>query len=812
MGALLRDLRFAGRVLAKSPGYTAVALLTLALGIGANTAIFSTVHAVLLRDLPYAAPERLVVLSETQPKFDEISVAYPNYVDYRARNTTFAEMGAFRYDSLNLTGKGEPERLSVRMFSQTVLPTLGVEPLLGRNFLPEEDAPRGPRAVILSHGFWSRRFAADSTLVGRTITLDGAEWTVVGVMAPEFRFYTATDAIVPLGIKADDANYKSRGSHPGITVVGRLKDGVTLAEARADLRGVGDALAEVDPVNYDPTRPKLQPLHEDLAEDYREGLLMLFGAVLFVLLIAAANVANLMLARAMTRQKEMRIRAALGAGRWRLMRQLLVESALLGLVGGALGLLVALWGVDLLAAAAPKAVEQLGPIEIDGAALGYTLAVALGTGILFGLVPAFYASRQDLAQALKDADHRATAGSNHLRMRDLLVVLEVALALVLLVGAGLSIRGFVGLQRIDTGFRPDNLLTMEVALPATRYRASRDIRGFWTEVQRRVAAVPGVESVSVSAGLPFAGAPESSFHLMGEPRGTGNARMAVAYFTDRNYIETMQIPLRAGRTFGAQDTHETPPVLLVDEELAARFFPGQSPVGQRLQDGMSEKGEVEIAGVVGHVTHYGLGVPPRTPYQMYYVYSQLPEAAQVQVGSNMTLVVRTAAAPQGLAAQVRAAVTAVDPEQPVFEVTTIEEYVDRSLAPRRFMTALLAAFAGLALVLAAVGLYAVMANSVAQRTHELGVRVALGAQPRDVVRLVVRQGLVLVGVGVALGVAGALALTQMMTSLLPAVVGPSDPLTFAGVAALLVAVGLLATYIPARRATRIDPMVAMRQE
>lgn len=811
MSALLADLRFAARMLAKSPGYTFVAVFTLALGIGANTAIFSTVNAVLLRPLPYEEPDRLIVLTETQPKFEEMSVAYLNYVDYRGKNSTFVEMGAFNFGSVNITGKGEPERLNARQFSRTVLPTLGVEPLLGRNFLPEEDAPRGPKSVILCHGFWQRRFAGDQEIVGRTITLDGSEWTVVGVMPPDFRFYGTYDVIIPIGLRADDPNYQSRGSHPGINVVGRMKPGVTIEQASADLRAVGDELGRLYEQVGD-TRARIQDLHEDLVEDYREGLLLLYGAVMFVLLITAANVANLMLARSMTRHKEMRVRAALGAGRWRLIRQLLVESSLLALVGGALGLLFALWGVDLLSAARPQAIELLGPISIDPPVLAYTLAVALGTGLLFGLVPAIYASRPDLGQALKDADNRTTAGGSHLRIRNLLVVVEVALALVLLVGAGLAIRSFARLAEVDTGFKQGDLLTMEVSLPAARYRTAADVRRFWTEVERRVAAVPGVESVAVAGGLPFAGASESSFQLAGEERNLANTKMAVAYFVGPNYLETMQIPLHAGRTFGPQDTHETPVKMIIDKALADKFFPGQNPVGQCLQEGMTDGLCLEVIGVVGHVAHYGLEGPQRTPYQMYYQWSQLPDQTAAALGSNLTLVVRTRGEPLSLSGPVRAALAEVDPEQPVFAVKTLEQYIDDSVAGRRFTISLLSVFAGLALVLAAVGLYAVMANSVAQRTHELGVRMALGAQPRNVVWLVVRHGLLLVGVGAAFGVAGAVALAQLMSSALTQEGGANDPLTIAGVTLLLVAVGVLATYIPARRATRIDPMVALRQE
>lgn len=812
MQPLLRDLRYAARVLARSPGFALVAVLTLALGIGANTAIFSTIHAVLLRPLPYADPHELILLSETQPKFERMSVAYLNWIDYRDRNATFESMGAFRYASMNLTGKGEPERLAVRQFAHTVLPTLGVSPLHGRNFLPEEDAPRGPRAVILSHGFWTRRFAADPDIVDQTITLDGQAWTVVGVMPPEFRFYRPGDIIIPLGAEADARNFQSRGSHPGIYVVGRLKDGVTLEQARADLLAVGDGLAAESPDGYGVTRPRLVDLHTDLSEDYRDGLLLLFGAVICVLLIAAANVANLMLARAMTRQKEMRIRAALGSGRWRLIRQLLVESALIGALGGALGLLLALWGVDLLTAARPEAIDQLGPITIDATVLGYTLLVALATSLLFGLVPAIYASRQDLSQALKDADHHATASGRQLRIRDALIVVEVALALMLLVGAGLAMRSLMHLQSVDTGFKPDNLLTVEVALPTARYKTAAEMRRFWTELERRVAAVPGVVSVASSAGLPFAGASESSFQPLGEVRSVENTRMAVAYFVGPGYIETLGVPLLAGRTFGPQDAADTPPGLIIDQALADKFFPGVDPIGQHLQDGMSEQHTAEVVGVVGHVKHYGLAGPQPAPYQMYYAYPQLPEDAQRQIVPNLTLIARTQVDPHSLAAQVRAAVTAIDPEQPIFAVSTMTEYIDVSLSGRRFTSTLLGVFAGLALVLAAVGLYAIMANAVTQRTHELGVRMALGARPRAVVGLVVRQGMLLVGAGVVLGTLGALGLTRLMTTLLSDEISPNDPATYVGVSMLLVIVGLLATLLPARRAVRIDPMLAMRHE
>ncbi len=817
MHALLRDVRFALRMLFKSPGYTLVAILTLALGIGANAAIFSAVNLVLLRPLPFTDADRLIMVLETKPEMERMAVPYFNYLDYdTAAVPSLDGLAAMGLHAMTLTGKGDPEKEQVQMQSHDFLPLLGVQPALGRNFLPEEDAPRGARAVILSHGLWTRRFAADPEVLGREITLDGNEWTVVGVMAAEHRTFYNAELFIPLGARADEASFTDRAARPEIYMFARMKPGVTIDRARADLRTIGDGLGQRYPEQVGNSRPLVLDMQEELRQDFRVQLLVLLGAVSCVLLIAAANVANLMLERAMARQREMGIRAALGAGRWRLIRQLLVEAGLLALAGGALGLLIALWSVDVMTAARPghPTFNMLGPITVDANVLTYSLVIALATGLLFGLVPALFASRQDLGQALKHADHHVSAGGGHLRARNLLVIGEVALAMTLAIGATLAIRGLMQLQRIEPGFDPHNVLASAISLSPDRFDSPAKVRQFWTEVQRRVAAIPGVVSVSTSTGAPNYLGTYNVFYASGAARTPENSNTALIYRTDVGFIETLKIPLLAGRTFGPQDTVGSPPVVLINQHLAEKFFPGQDPIGQHLQDVLSKQASVEVIGVVGHIKHDGQGAPDRTPYQLYYAYQQLPMESQadMSLGQTMILVARTAGDPQELAAQLRSAVTGVDPLEPMWGITTLEAAMDVSLQPRRFAAALLAVFAALALVLAAIGLYAVMASNVARRTHELGVRMALGAQPRDLVALVVRQGMTLVGIGVALGLFGAWGLARLMTSLLTPEIGATDPPTYLGVTLFLVTVGLLATYIPARRATRIDPMVALRHE
>ncbi|MDC0667374.1 ABC transporter permease [Nannocystis radixulma] len=819
MSAVLRDIRFALRMLVKSRGYSVVAILTLALAIGANTAIFSAVNALLLRPLPYPDPEQLVMVRENKPEFDELTLSYQNYLDYRAGTSSFSTFAGMGLHTMNLTGDGEPERLFIQMLSHDFLPMLGVEPVLGRNFLPEEDAPGGARVIVLNHGFWTRRFAADPEIIGRKIRLDGGEWTVIGVLPAEFRQFLFPQIVgfIPLASRADEPVFRDRASRIYLHGFARLKPGVTLAQARADLQAIGDELGRRFPEEVGGSRPEVVPLHHAFVKDVRVILLLLFGAVGCVLLIAAANVGNLTLERAIGRQRELGIRAALGAGRWRLIRQMLVESSLLALAGGALGLLFALWGVDVITANLPGLIvghNMRGPIELDTTVLVFTTVVALGTGLLFGLVPALFASCQDLAQVLKNADHHASAGGSHLRARNLLVIVEVALALMLALAATQSARKLAELNRLDPGFDFSNLLFAVTALSPERYPTSPQLVQFWAEAERRVRAIPGVLSVTTSSGAPGHYASWHNFYPLGAARTPENEHVALVYRSSLGFFETLKIPLLAGRTCGPQDGPGTPPVVLVGRQLADKLFPGQDPVGQRLQDSLSKQPSVEIIGVVGDFKHNGLGMAELTPYQMHYCFPQLPLESQQDpmMGNWMHLLVRTEGDPTALVAQVQAAAREVDPMERSWGVSTIESVMVGSLSPRLFTAKLLGVFAAIALMLAAMGLYAVMANTVAQRTHELGVRVALGAQPHAIVALVVRQGIRLVVVGLALGLLGAFALTSVMSTLLTEAVGAVDLPTYLGVSLLLVIVGLLATYLPARRATRIDPMVALRHE
>lgn len=816
MAALLRDLRFALRMLLRTPGYTLAAVLTLALAIGANTAIFSSVNAVLLRPLPYPAAEQLVVGLETKPEFERLPLPYPNYLDYRAGQSSFSTFAAMSIQAVTLTGKGEPEKMLVESYTHDFLPMMGAQPLLGRNFLPEEDAPGGPRVVLLSHGLWTRRYAADPAILGQRITLDGAEHTVIGVMPEAYRVLFPAGAYVPLGARADEEPFRDRAARSEVYAYARLKPDVTIAEARADMLAIGDELGRRFPDAVGSSRPLLLPLQDDLVHDIRPMMLLLLGAVGCVLLIAAANIANLTLERALRRQRELGIRAALGASRWQLVRQMLVESTVLAVLGGALGLLLALWCVDLVSAVYPPhvAFSIMGPITIDTTVLAFTAAVAVGTGLVFGLVPALLASRQDLARVLKDADHHASAGGRHLRARNLLVVVEVALAMMLSVGAALATRSLSQMNRIDPGFDPTNVLVAATNLSPDLYPTSEKFMSFWTELERRVDAMPGVVSSAVSSGMPGQLGAYGVVYPLGAPRTPENSLTTLLYRTGPGFIETLEIPLLTGRTCGPQDGPGTQPVVVIDQPLADKLFPGQSAVGQRLQDNLSKLPSVEIVGVVGHIRHDGLGTPDRTPYQVYYCYQQLSLEAQSDdaLGMIMHIAVRTTGDPIELAPQVRAAAAELEPTSPLWGIDTVETALRYSLGHREFTAKLLGVFAATALLLAALGLHAVMANTVARRTRELGVRMALGARPRDLVALVVRQGLRLVATGLVLGMVGAYGLTHVMTEILSDEIAATDPPSYLGVALLLVAVSLLAMLVPARRATRVDPMIALRHD
>ena len=807
LGTLMQDIRYGFRMLVKKPGFTVVAVLALALGVGANTAIFSVVNAVLLRPLPYAEPDRLVIMWEKGATQDT-SVAYPNYLDWRAQNQAFEQITAFRRSSFNLVGAGgEPERLAGRMVTANFFQTLGVRLLKGRDFSPDEDRVGGAKTVILSHGFWQRRFGGDESIIGQQLNLNNQSYTVTGIAPAGFRYGSETDIYVLIGQGEEDF-YKERGNHPGIYVIGRLKPGVTLEQGRADMDTIMARLGQQYPETNTDRRIHIESLYDNTVEDVRPALLILLGAVGFVLLIACANVANLLLARSAVRQKEIAIRTALGAGRTRIIRQLLTESVLLSLLGGGAGLLLALWGTDALKSIVPGNIPRLDESGIDLRVLSFTMLVSFLTGIIFGLAPALQASRLDLNESLKEGE-RGSTGSRH-RLRGALVIGEIAVALVLLIGAGLMLKSLWRLQSVDTGFDTKNLLTMQLSYTARPDEGSKAV-SFFKGLEERLKGLPGVEAVACSSGAPFLGAAEDSFWVEGRPQTKPtDEMMAVAYTITPGYFRTMGINLKRGRYLTEQDRADTQHVVVIDESLAEKYFPNEDPLGKRLTNG-PDFPVYEIVGIVEHVKHYGLdGEVPVEP-QYYLPLEQFPEKYIPNIVGRMGLLVRTSGDPLSLIGAVRQQVLAADSKQPVFNARTMEQVINESIAPRRFAMLLLTIFAGVALLLAAVGIYGVMSYSVTQRTHEVGVRIALGATVPDILKLIVGQGMLLVVAGVGIGLLVALGLTRLMSSLLYGV-STTDPVTFVTLSLLLSAVAFIACYIPARRATNVDPMVALRYE
>jgi putative ABC transport system permease protein len=800
------------RVLWKSPGFTLVTILALALGIGANSAIFSVVNGVLLRPLPYPTAERLVFLSEWSQQVPNMSVSYPNYQDWRDQGTGFEQLAAFRSAGFTLTGAGEPEQLSAREVSWNFFPALGVAPAVGRNFTAEEDKPGAQRTVLVSYGFWQRRFGGNPAVVGQPVTLNNESYTVLGVLPQTFEWQAQVDVFAPLGLHAD--RMQDRDSHPGIYLIGLLRPGVTVEQARAEMDTITARLAAQYPKTNEGNRYTLTTLQNRATQDIRAALLVLLGAVGFVLLIACANVANLLLARAATRSKEIAVRTALGAGRWRIIRQLLTESVLLSVAGGVLGLLFALWGVDALLAVLPEDIPRLLVMNIglDTRVLIFTLGVSILTGLLFGLAPAIQVSKANLNEALKEGGRSATGGAHRNWVRSVLVVSEVALSLLLLVSAGLLMKSFLNLQRADIGFNPDGVLTMRVPLPEARYKENGQIENFYRALLQRVEHLPGVQTAALTRGLPMNGGIESGVTVEGqEITNLKDTVVAVNLTCSPDYFRAMEIPLVKGRYFTDQDRTDTQPVAIIDEQMAGRFFANADPLGKRIKLGgaASPFPWMQIVGVVRHVKHYGPDEEGRV--ELYRPYFQLPNVPDAQFNRSMLLVARTAGDPAALTGALRNAVRELDKDQPVSEVQPMARIVAASVAPQKFATWLLAVFAAAALALAALGLYGVMAYSVTQRTHEIGVRMALGAARRDVLRLIVGQGMRLTLVGVGLGLVGALLLTRVMKSLLYGV-SAADPVTYGGVALLLALVALLACLLPARRATKVDPLVALRYE
>jgi putative ABC transport system permease protein len=823
---LWQDLRFGARMLLKTPSFTLIAVFTLALGIGANTAIFSVLYGVLLKPLPYEEPDRLMLLTEYGAKSGGMSVSYLNFVDWRAQNRVFEKIGVYKRENYNLTG-GEPERLLVAQMSADVFDALRVKAALGRVYTNDEDKPGASPVVVLSHGLWRRRFGGDASIVGRSLTLNDRSYTVIGVMPQGFLFPTRVEMWTPVGALSDQETWKMRGNHPGLYAVARLKPGATLEQARADMKNVTAALEKQYPDTNQGASATITPLLENYVSDVRRALYVLLGAVGFVLLIACANVASLTLARDSTRQKEMAVRVALGAGRWRIARQLLTESALLALVGGSLGLLLAQWGVGAILAISPEgAIPRASEIGLDRSVLFFTAVVSILTVVVFGLPPSLQASRPDMQDALKETGRSATGRRR--RLRSAMVVTEIALTLVLLLGAGLMIRSFFRLRQVNPGFATENTLSLTISLPARNYPDTEPDKriNFFNQVKEKIAALPGVQSVGLSSGLPLgANGWQESFAIVGRPdpppSQTPTMEVCVA---DIGYFETLRIPLLRGRWFNQRDdrAHLKPEDLkgktqiqrfvaglqsiVIDEEFARRYWPNENPIGRQIRLGRSDgpfANAATVVGVVGRVKMEGLR-NNSDRVQGYFPFRQLPVSA-------MIFTVRTRLAPDQLIVSVRRQAQAVAPDRPVYDIRTLEQIRAESVAPERLNLTLLGVFAAVALVLALVGIYGVVSWSVTQRTREIGVRMALGARAGDVLRLVVGQGMRMVIAGIALGLAAALPLMRLMAPLLFEV-RATDPLTFAGAAALLALVALLACWIPARRATRVDPLVTLKHE
>jgi len=810
MTTLIQDLRYGLRMLAKNPGFTAVALLTLALGIGANTAIFSVVNGVLLRPLPYPEPGRLMLVYERSREFGHLSVAYPNFLDWRRENHSFTDIAAFRGDDFNFTGSGQPEHLGGEFVSASLLPVLGVNPMLGRNFLPQEDRQGAGGVVILTYGLWKSRFGADPNILGKTMTLNGRNYKVIGVLPSEFRFRGQAELYVPLA-QGPSVELNDRETHPGLNVVGRLKPDVTMAAAQAEMTSIGRALAQQYPKANAGHGVTVVEMKDDMVGHIRPTLLLLLGAVGCVLLIACANVANLLLARSTARSREFAIRAALGADRKRVVRQLLTESVLLALNASVFGLLLADWGIRLVLAAVPNSLPRSQEIGLDPHVLLFTLAVTVLTGVLFGLAPAFHSSNVNPQEFLKEGA-RGSGGGRH-RAEGVFVALEVGLAVVLLAGAGLMIQSIWRLWRVDPGFNTRHLLTTQVALSPTVMASPAAIRLAYQQLLDRVASIPGVQSASIASLIPLSDSDSEIAFWLGRGLQPPQEQMswAMFYIGTPDYLRVMGIPLREGRFFTAQDTLASTPVVVIDDVMAKHLFPGQDALGKQIN--LMLLGPVQIVGVVGHVKHWGLDSDDTAKIrdEIYFPAWQVPDKFMPEVVAGLTLALRTASDPLSVVSAVRAQVAGPTEDQPISGVQTMEQIISHSLAERRFTMLLLIIFASTALVLAAVGIYGVMSYAVSRRTHELGVRLALGASRREILRLVVGEGMTLAAIGTAVGLTAALGLTRLMASLLYGV-RPADPATLVAVSLLLAGIALLACYIPAWRATKVDPLVALRYE
>ena len=813
----MNDLRFAFRQLLKNPGFTAVAVLTLALGIGANTAIFSIVNALVLRPLPYPESERLLWVSERAPNFPVMSISYPNFTDWLAQQNVFEHIGVYNWTSYSLTGDGEPVRLDVSRVSAGTLAALRVSPALGRIFTAGDDKPGANPTVILSHGLWQNRFGGDPNILSRHISLDAQPFAVIGVMPADFAFPNRVDVWVPVGLHAAEGSYQSRGNHPGLLGVARLKPGVIIEQARAEMDTIAMRLEQQYPDSNRKVRVRLDPLIENrVGPNTRVALWTLLGAVTMVLLIACGNVANLLLARAAARQREMAVRAALGAGRWRIVRQLLTESLLLAAAAGALGVLLANWGLHLLLAVSGDSLPRANEINLSLGVLAFSAALCVITGVLFGLAPAWQASRPQVHDALKETTRSATGG--RARLRQVLVASEVALTLMLLVGAGLMLRSLHRVQTLDPGFNHERVLSFRLDLSRTKYPTNEQQTAFFQELTGKLRALPGVQAVAFASQIPLRqNGWQTSYTIEGQPDPPVGERPSMEVTAvSPEYFRALGIPVLRGRPFTEQDNLEhlrnlpepsegrSRPagmnVIIIDEEFARRHWPNEDPIGQRVR---ANGATMTVVGVVRRVKIRGLDEQGGF-VQAYFSALQNPSRGR-------TFTVKTTLPPETLAAAVRQQVLGIDPDQPIYSLHTLEELRDRSLTPRRVGTTLIGIFAGVALALAVIGLYGVLAYAVTQRTREIGIRMALGAQRRDVLGLVVGQGMKLAMVGAAMGLLGAIGLTRWFSSLLYEI-KPADPVTLLATPVLLVVVALFACWLPARRAAKVDPTEALRYE
>jgi putative ABC transport system permease protein len=821
MTTLWQDIRYGFRMLWKNRGVSAIVILALALGIGANSAIFSVVNTVLLRPLPYEQADRLVFLNEKSPVLDEMSISYPNFLDWREHNQSFEKIGVYNRGSYNLTGSGDPERIVTAQMSADMFTLLRVHALHGRVFTNDEDKPGGTPVVVLSYGLWQRRFGGQTSILNEPITLNGKSYTVIGVMPQNYAFPSRAEMWVPVGQLSDQASWKSRGNHPGLYGVGRLKAGVTFEQSDADMNNVAANLEKQYPDSNAGNRVRLRPLLEIFVSDVRRALWVIFAAVGFVLLIACANIANLLLARATARRKEMAIRTAVGASRWRLARQLLTESILLSLIGGALGLLLARWGIDLILYVSPDAIPRSREIGLDWIVLGFTVGVSFLTGILFGLIPALQAGEVDVHETLKETG-RGVSGRHWLRSS--LVVGEVATTLVLLIGAGLMIRSFYLLQKVNPGFSYEHLTSFSVSLPQRKYSSPEQRASFYNRLLENIRAVPGVESTAAASGLPLGNNGwQTSFLIDGQPAPPRDQTpLMEACLVTPDYFKAMNIPLLRGRVFNDHDDRSNLAgkdlsklnenereiaamnALVIDEEFARRHWPNDDPVGKYVRLGGDPNGQkVQVIGVVGRVKMESLN-QNSDRVQGYFPFAQTP-------GGGMTVIVKGTSDPSQLISSMRAAVKEIDPDQPIYNPRTMDEIRAESVAPERLNLTLLSLFAGIALVLAIVGIYGVMSYSVTQRTHEIGIRMAIGARPRDVFAMILGHGMKLTILGVVIGLALAFGLTRLMETMLFGV-APTDATTYTAISVLLVSVALLACYLPGRRATKVEPTISLRYE